>query len=329
MRLAIIGAAGFLGRATVESAVQAGLQVRALVRPGRASTRVWRDGAVEARGVDLHDTPALTEALRGCDVVINLVVARQGTFGEQMRETQDTTTSLVRAAQTAGVRRLIGVSSFSVYDFGRVAEGACIDETCPLIDEQEAFGAYAQSKRLQETLLRAFEGELCIVRPGILYGVGALWHAAYGRPLGAGFALRMGPADALLPVIYVHNCADALVCAALAPGAAGVVANLVDDDLPARAAFFRQLIAVEPRRTGLVFPMFALRLAAGAARSLQAIAAFALHTRMRMPTVLSPQGRSLLFKPFSYDNRRAREAFGWRPRRTLSQAMADIRSAPR
>lgn len=324
MRLGIIGAAGFLGRATVEAALQAGLDVRAVVRPSRASPSPWPGSTVEVRGVDLHLTDALAEALRGCDAVIHLVAARNGSLDEQLRETETVTTSLVAAARAAGVRRLVGVSSFSVYDHGQVSVHSRIDESCPLIDGDPAFGAYAQGKRRQEDLLRAFDRELCIVRPGIVYGAGALWHAAYGRPIGGRLALRLGPGSSVVPVIYVRNCAEALVCAAKAADAAGAVANLVDDELPARGAFFDKVIAVSPRRFGLVFPMFALNVAAGSARLLCATFALLLRRPLRMPTVLSRQGRDLLFKSFTYDNRAAHERLGWSSRRSLEQAFREI-----
>lgn len=329
MKVGITGAAGFLGRATVEAALEAGFEVCALVRPARLGAALWPGRPVTVLGLDLEATDALAEALRGCEAVIHLVAARSGSFEQQLRDTVAITQALVTASQAAGVRRLVGVSSFSVYDFGQRPEHARIDESCPLIGDDPAFGAYAQAKRWQEQGLRAFGGELCIVRPGIVYGPGALWHAAYGRPLGRRWALRMGPGQAQLPVIYVRNCAQALVCAARAPGAAGAVANLVDDALPSRAEFFARVTAVSPRRHGLVFPMFALALAAGCARALRALASRLLRHPLRMPTVLSAPGRALLFKSFSYDNRQAHERLGWSSQRTLAQAFGEIgRDAP-
>jgi nucleoside-diphosphate-sugar epimerase len=327
VKLGIIGAAGFLGRATVEAALEQGLDVRAVVRPARAASSPWPGLPVEVRGVDLRLTESLAEALQGCSAVIHLVAARDGSLEEQLRETEVITTSLVAAARAAGVRRLIGVSSFSVYDHGQVRENARIDESCPLIDDDPAFGAYAQGKRRQEQLLRNFDGELCIVRPGIIYGAGALWHAAYGRPIGGRLALRMGPGPATVPVIYVRNCADALVCAAKAAGAAGAVVNLLDDEPPTRAAFFASVIAVSPRRHGLRFPMFALTVAAAVARLLSATTALLLRRPTRVPTVLSRPGRDLLFKSFTYDNRQAHERLGWTSRRSRGEAFREIDAA--
>ena len=328
MKLAVIGAAGFLGRATVEAALRDGHEVRAVVRPARAAASPWPGSSVvEICGVELRDTSALADALHGCDAVIHLVAAKSGSFDDQLNDTVAVTTSLVAAAKAAGVRRLVGVSSFSVYDLGRVPERACVDESCPLIDDDPAFGAYAQAKLRQEHLLREFEGQWCIVRPGIIYGPGVVWHAAYGRPIGGRWALRMGPGSAQLPVIYVRNCADALLCAAFAPAAAGIVANLVDDALPTRAEFFAQACSVSPKRRGLVFPDFALASAAMVARLVQATVALVSRRRLRMPVILSRQGRDLLFKPFKYDNRRAQDRLGWAPRCSVAQAFAEMHAA--
>lgn len=68
MKIALIGATGFVGSALLKEAVARGHSVTALVRnPAKVAT----DANVKAVQVDVNDVPALTAQLAGHDVVIS------------------------------------------------------------------------------------------------------------------------------------------------------------------------------------------------------------------------------------------------------------------
>jgi nucleoside-diphosphate-sugar epimerase len=78
-----------------------------------------------------------------------------------------------------------------------------------------------------------------IIRPGVVYGPGNV--AIHGR-VGIdtfGMFLHLGGSNRI-PFIYVDNCADAIVLAALKPAVDGEIFNAVDDDLPTSRQFLRQ-----------------------------------------------------------------------------------------
>ncbi|HEY1012074.1 MAG TPA: NAD(P)H-binding protein [Herpetosiphonaceae bacterium] len=153
-RVAVAGATGYTGRRIMERlADHAGWRGRALVRPESAG-RYAAPGGQEARPVDFALVPALIEALRGCDAVIQTI----GTTRAQFRPgvsyaTVDfgTTQTLLAAASRAGVGRFLLLSS--------AGAGTPV-------------GAYLRWKDRTERLVRAGALDWTIVRPSAIVGPG-------------------------------------------------------------------------------------------------------------------------------------------------------------
>lgn len=330
MKIAVTGAAGFLGSATVLSALAAGASVVALVRPARANqTFAWSaHPQASTRAVELGPSPALVEALRDVDVLVHAAAAKAGSYEQQFQDTVVTTEHLLAAMRAAGVRRLVGISSFSVYDYNRPAAGSLLDENSPVFSDPDTQGPYARVKLLQENQFRAFGkggGEVCILRPGIIFGADNLSHSAFGRWLGSGIFLRMGPPAAELPLTYIDNCADAVVAAALTPSAAGTLVDIVDDALPARSRFVTELTRLSGRPVhSIPVPMWVLELAAGAFAGARALASL-LGKKLRGPVLLTPDGQNVYFKPLRYSNALAKAALAWTPRISIDEALARLR----
>jgi nucleoside-diphosphate-sugar epimerase len=77
------------------------------------------------------------------------------------------------------------------------------------------------------------------LRPGVIYGPGG---SAFSSRVGLnlfGVFLSLGGSN-LLPLSYVDNCAEAIVVAGQAPGAAGQAYNVNDDDLPTCRDYLRE-----------------------------------------------------------------------------------------
>jgi dihydroflavonol-4-reductase len=140
--LLVTGGTGYLGAALVEVLVRRGLPVRATVRsPERAS--VLPD-AVERVGADLADEEALARAMAGCEGVFHLAAS----VGHSPRDTREAnvegTRRVLRAAQRAGVRRVVYTSSSAaiIEPSGLVSERA---ENCTaLVDPYSTTKAEAE-----------------------------------------------------------------------------------------------------------------------------------------------------------------------------------------
>jgi nucleoside-diphosphate-sugar epimerase len=99
----LTGATGFLGERLARALVSAGHEVRCFVRPTSDRSALGELDIDYAVG-DLADEPRLTEALAGCDVLIN---AASIGFGHGP--------GIVRAAERAGIRRAIFFGTTAIF----------------------------------------------------------------------------------------------------------------------------------------------------------------------------------------------------------------------
>ncbi len=322
LRIYVTGATGFVGSEVVRSALARGHQVVAVTRPASPGPDP-ADGLSVAR-VDLRSPRGLAESLVGADVVIHLAAAKSGLFADQFAGTVLATENLLRAMDQAGVRQLVGISTFSVYNYNELKAGSLLDETSPIDHDPARRDEYAQTKLLQEQLYRDFTGDgrhRVILRPGMVYGAGNLWHALLGTEIGSRF-LRIG-SRATLPMTYVENCAEAMVLAAerlSEPGwpLDGEILNLVDDDLPTQEEYVTAVAARAEVPSSITLPWPVVRAGAEALRLANDTL---LRGRAKFPGIAVPERLYARFKPLRFTNERAKELLGWTPRYGLAEAI--------
>jgi nucleoside-diphosphate-sugar epimerase len=169
VRVLVTGATGKIGHAVATALVARGDEVRALVRdPGRAEIPA---GAQPVRG-DVTDTESLADAVRGCELVFNAMglpeqwLTDPGRFHEVNARGSE---NVVRAARTAGARRVVHTSTIDVFHAGR---GERFDES-RLADYPKGT-AYERSKQQAERLVLSVGGgiEVVLVNPAAVYGPG-------------------------------------------------------------------------------------------------------------------------------------------------------------
>lgn len=204
-RIAVTGAAGFLGRALLAR----------LPGPVRAT---------DLATLDVR-RPIPPEAFAGCDVVVHLA-ARTGVSpslrqADAYHRTNATGTgNVVRAAQAAGVRRLVLVSSSSVY-------GEC-DRPASESRATAPLSPYGESKVGAEAIVRSASSglERVILRPFTVYGPGQRPDMLIARLLAGGEGLRLFPF--VRDFTFVDEVVAAIAAATSAPVDPGevLVANL-------------------------------------------------------------------------------------------------------
>lgn len=148
MIVAITGATGFVGGATLKALLAAGHHVRALTRraqPDQAGV-TWVEGG-------LSDTDALAELCAGADAVLHIagVVNAPDKAGFDAANVIGTA-NVLTAAEGAGVRRFVHVSSLSA--------------------REPALSIYGNSKAEGEALVRQSGLGWTVIRPPGVYGPG-------------------------------------------------------------------------------------------------------------------------------------------------------------
>ena len=325
MKVLITGASGFLGKYVTAVALQRGHQVRAVVRPASEIAAIpWAEHPdVELARFDLRSQAGIAEALTGIGAVIHLAAAKAGDFYAQFAGTVLATENLLTAMVETDVKRLVAISTFSVYDYINIESEATLDESSPLVKDPASRDEYAQTKLLQEQLVRAFEAEqgglVTVLRPGVIYGKDNLWTARLGASLGSGRWLRIG-AEAKLPLSYVENCAEAIVMATENEAAIGQTINILDDEPPTQREYAKQLKAQVPNPPTFI-PMNWMLM-----RSIGDVAWIVnqklLGGKAKLPGVLIPSRLDARFKPLNYSNQKLKACLSWEPRYALKDAIA-------
>lgn len=195
--VAILGAGGFIGSRMVERWHLTGwARVRPVVRRLRSVAAVARFD-LEYRMADALDRQALARALEGCDVVVHAVAGSP-------RVIRTSAVNAYLAAQAAGVRRLVYLSTASVH--GQAPE-AGTDESSTLPRSQPL--AYNRAKVQAEARLRALRErggvELVVLRPGIVLGPRSRWITEFADRLLRGEAGLLARGAGICNAIYVDN----------------------------------------------------------------------------------------------------------------------------
>ncbi len=153
MKTLVTGASGFVGSAVARRLLDAGHDVRVLVRP--QSDRRNIDGlALEVVTGDLTDRPSLERVVVGCDALFHVAADYRMWVPDPDRiyKTNVTgTRDLMQVAGQAGVKRIVYTSS--VATLGLTADGSAADEDTP-VTLADMVGHYKRSKFLAEEEVR-------------------------------------------------------------------------------------------------------------------------------------------------------------------------------
>ncbi len=162
MTILVTGGTGLVGSRLLRRFVDAGMDCRALVRPGKEVPA----GATPVEG-DLLHTDSLKQALEGVSAIVHLAaVFRTQNDADIWRANLDGTNNLVAAAQAhAPHARFIMASTGLVYDADASHPGLEDDATHPKL-------AYPASKIAAENELRNSGLNWSIHRLGFVYGDG-------------------------------------------------------------------------------------------------------------------------------------------------------------
>jgi dihydroflavonol-4-reductase len=145
----LTGATGFVGSAVARVLAARGHRLRLLVRP-TSDRRNLADVDAELALGDLTDAASLTRAAAGCRYVFNVAADYRFWVPDpdaMLRANVEGTLAVMRAAQAAGVERIVHCSSVAA--LGWTEDGTPADETTQT-NEADFIGTYKRSKFLAE-----------------------------------------------------------------------------------------------------------------------------------------------------------------------------------
>jgi len=125
VKILVTGGTGFIGRSLVPKLVDAGHQVRLLIRPSKHSPRVPKGVPVEIAVSSVADPRGLRSAMNGVDVVVHLAsVERQGAYADLMRIDIEGTRLVAQIARESAIKRLVylshlGADRFSAFPISK------------------------------------------------------------------------------------------------------------------------------------------------------------------------------------------------------------------
>lgn len=234
MKIAIIGANGFIGSRLVEqihlrqqhTAIPIVRKPASLALPARFSLE-WRLG-------DALELESLSKALQGCDAVIHAAIG-------DTQQIERMPAVLCAAAAAAGIRRVVYLSSASVHG-QNIPVGTT--EASPLHTEHSidynSAKVRAEKSFFSESAKYRLEGYA--LRPGVVYGPRSRWIADLADELREGRAWLFEDGSGICNSIYVDNLIHAaMLCLDAARGAGE--AYLVGDNETVTWADFYQAAA--------------------------------------------------------------------------------------
>jgi nucleoside-diphosphate-sugar epimerase len=320
MKIVITGATGFLGSRLLEKLASNdadAIEVVGLGRTLKSHSIVKASNIIYQLG-DLEEPSFAHDAISGAEVVVHAAAlsAQMGPLGAFERANVKVTEHVVDACEAHGVKRLIFISSPSVYF--QMKDQLNISESDPL---PPAVNVYAKTKREAECLVIASDVPHVIIRPRALIGRGdTVILPRIIRAHAAGRLRRMGLEQNRVDLTPVSNVVDAIVLAMRVNGEGLNQIYNISNGRPERLwplldRIFSEL-SLEAVTRRIPIPV-----AVAVARLMEW---HAIWLNGRKEPVLTVYGIGTLTKDFGMDISKAKELLGYEPSQTVADAIDEF-----
>jgi nucleoside-diphosphate-sugar epimerase len=327
-RILVTGSSGFIGTRVVATLLDYGFSdICCFVRPSSQLSRLGKtlrqfnaEKKVEIVTGDLLSPTDCRKAAAGASIIYHLAAGMEKSFAGAFMNSALATRNLMDAFLRFGEpRRFVNVSSFAVYSNLALKRGALLDENCPLEDApQKRFDAYGFGKLKQEELVKE-HGEVhnlpyVILRPGYVFGPGKGELNGRVGTSAFGFFMQVNGSQAL-PLVFVDNCAEAVVLAGLKAGIDGEVFNVVDDELPTGQQFLKAY-----KKKAKSFVSIRVPYIVGYIMCLL-WEKYSEWSKNQVPPAFNRRRCAAEWKGNRYSNQKLKDRLGWKPRIPMEQAM--------
>jgi dihydroflavonol-4-reductase len=220
MIVAVTGGTGFIGSHLIDSLLEQGYEVRALVR--RSSNLRWLEGkTVDLIQGDIRDASSLQDFLAGVDIVYHIagVVKARDRAGYFDGNVTATSNMLEAAARFApGLKRFLYVSSQTA-----AGPASSLDSPVREHDTPHPITTYGESKWAAEQLLHSWSDRLpwTIVRPPAVYGPRDTEIFIYFQTIARGLNSMIGFDHKRLSLVHSDDLVRGIMLAAAAAESVG------------------------------------------------------------------------------------------------------------
>lgn len=233
-KILVTGATGFLGKRLVELLGQKGHPVRALARK-LSNIEKLRKLNTEIFFGDVADMESLKPAFEGMDYVIHAAADTAGREKEGQLSTITGTKNIIDLCERFKIKKLIYISSCSVYGVADYKTGQKVTEESALERFPMKRGFYSYAKLEAESIIRQAmeknEVPIVCLRPGTIFGPGGeVFTPMMGFHLGQKLFAIIGPGKFVLPFVYIDNLLEVILASMESDAANGKLYNVVDQD---------------------------------------------------------------------------------------------------
>lgn len=322
----VTGSTGFLGSRVVEALLCKGFRVRAFARKTSKIEKLERLG-VEICFGDIADIASLRPAFKGSDYVVHAAADTEGSVEGGNISTIQGTKNVLALCKEMGVKKLVYISSCSVYGVADYKKGYVVTEDSSLERAPEARGAYSNAKfQAEKVVLKAMEENTCPIvslRPGTIFGPGGeIYTPMMGFSLGNRMFGVIGNGRFILPIVYIDNLVDAIITAMEKKESCGKIYNVVDPDKITKKEYIKSFIKrLYPRSKCFYIPYSLLY----SSVFLQEILCWIL----RRKPFLTRYRLTSSQKNILYDSSKIQKELNWSPPFSFEDAVDDVIRYPK
>ena len=182
---------------------------------------------------DVRRLEDVSAAAEGMDVIVHMAAGMKGSSEFMVDSCVRGTQNVAEAAARQKVKRVIYMSSLSVYDYSAQRSGADFSETSPLEPQAESRGAYSLGKRRAEDIALAHLNDpmtpWTILRPSLIVGGSSDILSPVGSKVGNNL-LSFSSSRKRLALVHVEDVATAILQVLSHPNTQAQIYVLSDPD---------------------------------------------------------------------------------------------------